>query len=269
MQRLIYPFETISFSQLEYGNYSHKNIPAVDMTGKDTGKDVIYAPCDLEIINIPKNNESHTIYYKSLEKVLCADGFVRQVTIACTHCDDISMYKVGQQFKTGEPFYKEGVAGNATGNHVHIEVAEGIVPSKKYVWIGGKKYWRFPEEVALKPTDVFFALNLWSMTRKLMGVELVWCDAREFTPDELTVRVYSDMGTQGIRKKISVNKEDLVAVMPKGSFAYVSEIIKGRQFDGYQWLKIHYEGYDNYKKRDVVVDGYMQFDGNWDLLEEG
>ena len=266
MQRLIYPMKTISFSQLEFSNYSHKNIPAVDMTGSGTGKDTCYAPCDLEIINIPKSNESHTIYYKSQEKVLCADGVSRVITIAMTHCDDISKYKVGQKFKAGDAFYKEGVAGKATGPHVHIEVADGVHTTKQYVWIGGKKYWRFPESCALKPTDVFFALEGWNETRKLMGVSLLWTGSRQFTEGEMRMRVYSDKGNQGIRNSISTKSSTLLAIMPKGNEAEVLEIIKGRQFDGFQWIRIRYSGWDNYKKRDVVVEGYMQLDPDWDLL---
>lgn len=269
MQRLIYPLKTISFSQLEYSQFTHKNIPAVDMTGEDTGKDVCYAPCDLEIINIPAGNEAHTVYFKSLDKVLCADGVSRVVTIALTHCDDISKYKIGQRFKSGAICYKEGVAGKATGPHVHIEVADGIHELKEYVWIGGKKYWRFSEASALKPTDVFFALEGWNKTRNLMGVPLIWTDAREFSQEDMKLRVYSDKGTQAIRTAISKKSSTLLAIMPRGQEAEVLEIIKGRQFDGFQWFRVKYSGWDNYKKRDVVVEGYMQNDPDWDLLKQG
>lgn len=260
MQYLIYPMQIISFSQLEYSNYSHKNIPAIDMTGAGSGKEWCYAPCDLKIIGIG-TTDTHTIYYGSLNKVRCADGKDRLVTIALTHMDDISAYYVGQVFKSGEAIYKEGVAGKVTGAHVHIEVAQGHHSSKEYVYIGGKKYWRFSKEDALMPTEVFYALEGWNMTRNLMGVELVWVTGREYQPKEyeMKLKMYTAKGTQAVRGSISFSKLNkpngkLLAVIPKGNRdAVIMSFIDGLQKDGYQWVKVDYNG----------IIGYCQWDSQW------
>lgn len=261
MQRLIWPMRTISFSQLENSAYSHKNIPAVDMTGEDTGIDYCYAPCDLEIINIPKSNEAHTIYYASTDCVMCADGQVRYVTIALSHANNIKSYKVGQKFKSGDIIYTEGTAGQATGNHVHMEVANGRHPLKQYVVIDGNKYWRFSLDDALMPTQVFFALDGWNKTRKLMGVELVWCKSRIYYPaiHDMRLKLYTTKGKQGVRETISFGKNNktnakLLAVIPKGNGeAIITGFVSGIQKDGYQWISVNYNG----------IEGYCQWDSQW------
>ena len=259
MQRLIYPMKTISFSQLEYSQYSHKNIPAVDMTGEDSGIDVCYAPCDMKVIGI-RAYPSNTVYFGSLEKVECADGIVRQVTIAMTHMNDISKFKVGQIFKAGAICYKEGTAGQATGNHLHLEIANGLHASKEYVTIDGKRYWRFSEKDALKPTSVFFALEGWNKTRNLMGVNLIWCDNRNFTPKEydMKLKMYTAKGTQAVRETISFKNKTpngkLLAIIPKGNKeAIITGFIEGIQKDGYQWVSVDYNG----------ILGYCQWDSQW------
>lgn len=257
MQNLIYPMKMISFSQLEYGEYSHKNIPAVDMTGTGTGADLCYAPCDLEIINIGKGAEN-TVYFGSLEEVMCADGVKRFVTITMSHKDtlDPKEYYIGRKFKSGDECYKEGKSGLATGNHVHVEVANGIHKSKQYVTIDGAKYWRFSLEDALEPTKVFFALEGWNETRKLMGVEPKWVDERIEFPMRLKLKTVK--GKQAIRASLSFKRKrtnaKLLAIIPKGnSDAIITEFVKGLQPDGYQWVKVIYHD----------IEGYCQWDSAW------
>lgn len=259
MQRLIYPLKTISFSQLEYSNFSHKNIPAIDMTGGGTGKDYAYAPCDMKIVAIPKNNNAHTIYFNSLEKVLCSDGIEREVTIAFTHMDDIAKYKVGQVFKSGEICYQEGVAGNATGNHIHIEVANGHHTSKQYVTIDGERYWRFSEKDALKPTEVFFGLESWNETRNLMNVDINWIDKREGDKYDMKLKMFTAKGQQAIRQSITFDKKNkpngkLLTIIPKGNReCIVTGFVAGIQKDGYQWISVEYRG----------IKGYAQWDSKY------
>ena len=175
MENLIWGLRTIAFSQLENEKgHSHFHIDAVDMQGEDTGCDVYRASCRMKIIG--KSSSAHTIYFVSCDlkgkptKVHCADGVDRVVTIALTHMDNWKGYNVGNIYESGKICYKEGsYSSNRTGtcgNHVHIEVAEGEVKTKSYVYIDGKRYWRFKPSVALKPTDVFFALDGYNLVRK-------------------------------------------------------------------------------------------------------
>lgn len=257
MQYLIYPMKTISFSQLEYGEFSHKNIPAVDMTGAGTGISNCFAPCDLKVIGLG-NNSSNTVYFGSVEPVICADNVVRHVTIAMSHMDDISGYKIGDTFKSGEVCYQEGKAGLATGNHVHVEVANGLHTSKEYVLIDGKRYFRFSEKDALMPTEVFYALEGWNETRKLMGVDPKWIDGREEIDYDMKLRLYNPKGTQGIRASLSFKRKKtnakLLAVIPKGNKdARITGFVPGLQPDGYQWVKVEYHG----------IKGFAQWDSKY------
>ena len=58
--------------------------------------------------------------------VHCADGKDRVITIALTHSlKQFVKTTVGKIYENGEPMYEEGTKGQATGNHIHVEIAEG------------------------------------------------------------------------------------------------------------------------------------------------
>lgn len=176
MQKLIYPMKVISFTQVENEpGTSHDGILAIDMNGKDAGIDNAYAPCDLKILAV--STSANTVYFGSVDKVLCADGKERYVTLAFTHDDNIRDNKVGKTYKSGEVCYQEGKK-NAGGNHIHIEVAEGHVTTKVKKKSG---YYGFADNVALSPTEVFFALKGWNEAREgyQKGKTLKWTYGRE------------------------------------------------------------------------------------------
>jgi len=47
------------------------------------------------------------------------------MTVLFAHDNDVSDLFVGKRIGRGEVFYQEGVKGNATGNHCHIECSKG------------------------------------------------------------------------------------------------------------------------------------------------
>ena len=47
------------------------------------------------------------------------------MTIMFAHDNDVSDLFVGKKINKDELFYQEGIKGNATGNHCHIECAKG------------------------------------------------------------------------------------------------------------------------------------------------
>lgn len=176
MQKLIYPLKVVGFTQVENeAGTSHDGILAIDMNGKDAGVDNAYAPCDLKVLAV--SSSANTVYFGSVDKVLCADGKERYVTLAFTHDDNIRDNKVGKTYKSGEICYQEGKK-NAGGNHVHIEVAEGHVTTKVKKKSG---YYGFKDDVALAPTNVFFALKGWNEAREgyQKGKTLKWTYGRE------------------------------------------------------------------------------------------
>lgn len=202
MQKLIYPMKIISFTQLENSQGSHKGLLAIDMNGKDEGIEDAFAPCDLKVLAV--SYSANTVYFGSTEKVLCADGKERFVTLAFTHDDDIAdnvkAMKEGKIYKSGEVCYQEGKK-NAGGNHVHIEVAEGYVTTKAKKSSG---YYGFADNVALKPTAVFFALKGWNSLREgyTEKVTYKWTYGREVStvPYRKTFR-YNGLEVHLIRAK--------------------------------------------------------------------
>lgn len=147
----MFPMKALTVSQGVYSNLSHRGVKALDLTGTDHGCDSVYAPFTGVIRGI--YGSDHMVYFESLNPVVYADGTVDYMTIVFMHDNDISDLYVGQTIKQGEKFYSEGDAGNAYGNHIHIECGKG-----KYTGSGGFKnsygFWCVNDHVM--PYDALF-----------------------------------------------------------------------------------------------------------------
>lgn len=124
LQHAIFPMQVLNISQGMYGNSSHYGKPAIDLAGKDSSIDNLFAPFDARIINIYPN-DGH-VQFRSIDKVKFADGRVDNMIVAIAHDNYVGNLKVGQTIKQGEVFYQEGNKGISYGNHVHLEVGVGI-----------------------------------------------------------------------------------------------------------------------------------------------
>lgn len=142
MEKAYFPMEYYRLTQ-GYGNKSssHKYIYALDLGGKDTGKDKIFAPFTGTIKKIyDKPNVAKTIWIESNEPVICANGETTYLTMLLAHDDDVTNLYVGKVIKQGEYFLDEGRSGLATGNHIHIELSNkkfsktGWFKNKQNVW---------------------------------------------------------------------------------------------------------------------------------------
>ena len=141
--------------------YSHVGSYALDLGGNDkTTRDWAYAPCDVVVKRV--YGDYHAVWFETLEPVLCADGQARNLVFLLLHINTVDLkeldIKVGKVFKQGERFYREGVAGKATGNHIHMEVGEA--PFKPTGWYksnyrdnAGAYVWVINNQ--LKPHDIF------------------------------------------------------------------------------------------------------------------
>lgn len=129
-QRAYFPMKVINVSQ-GYGSRSstHKLSYALDLSGKDSGKDPIYAPFDCKVTKLyqPKNTLKHanTVWLTSTKKVLSPNGYYGYLTVSITHPSEISKMKLGTTYKQGQIIMSEGRTGNASGNHMHLEVSKG------------------------------------------------------------------------------------------------------------------------------------------------
>ncbi len=144
-----------------YGSESstHKLSYALDLSGNDAGKDNVYAPFDAVVTKLyqPKDIKKHatTVWLTSTKKVLSPNGYYGYLTVSITHPNEILKMKIGTKYKQGDLISTEGKTGNATGNHIHLEVAVG----KKANWVKKVKgkYSEYVIVNAVKPTDYLFA----------------------------------------------------------------------------------------------------------------
>lgn len=131
-QRAYFPMKTINISQ-GYGNRSstHKLSYALDLSGEDEKADEIYAPFDCKITKLyqPSDTRKHanTVWLTSTKKVLSPNGYYGYLTVSITHPSEITDMKLGKIYKQGEVICHEGKTGNASGNHIHLEVSKGKV----------------------------------------------------------------------------------------------------------------------------------------------
>lgn len=123
MQYIKFPMQYMNITQGVNGSYSHKGLLAIDNAGKDGGRDGAFAPFDCVIKRVWK--PSGTVWVQSQKKVKFADGTTDYCVVSFTHDNYTDDLKVGQKIKQCVVFYQEGTQGQATGNHVHIEVARG------------------------------------------------------------------------------------------------------------------------------------------------
>ncbi len=123
MEKILYPSKYIRITQ-GFKEGTHISSYAIDDAGKDTGIDTFIAPFTGTIKKI-YTSDANEVWLESNEKVLFADGTIDYATIMLAHDNDVSDLYVGKVIKQGEKFYQEGTKGNATGNHVHIEIGKG------------------------------------------------------------------------------------------------------------------------------------------------
>lgn len=123
MEKAMYPSPYIRITQT-HGVGSHVDSFAIDEAGSDGGIDFINAPYTA-IVKKVYPQDANEVWLESVEPVLFADGTIDYMTIMVAHDNNVSNLKEGQIIKQGERFYEEGTKGQATGNHIHLEVAKG------------------------------------------------------------------------------------------------------------------------------------------------
>lgn len=123
MEKPIYPSPYMRITQ-GFMMGTHADSYAIDDAGSDTGIDFIVAPFT-GIIKKIYTADANEVWFESSEPVIYPDGTVDYMTMLFAHDNDISNLFVGKVIARGERFYEEGVAGNASGNHVHMECGKG------------------------------------------------------------------------------------------------------------------------------------------------
>lgn len=186
MDNLCFGMEYLNITQLPGGSYSHAN-QAVDLGGKDTGKDYWYARGETYWkCTCCWSSATNTYHFLSCDskgnpiKVHCADGVDRVVTVSLTH--DLNKRKIGKLYHN-EIMYQEGTKypyeGKVTGNHIHLEIAEGDV-RKRYKAKNGT--WTLYNE--LNPLEVMFVDTSFTKILNTKGATLKSCSGITYKGDE-------------------------------------------------------------------------------------
>lgn len=162
IQLCVYPLEVMGLSQLMFTGPSHMGRPAIDDAGRGIGKCTAGAPFDALILWKKPYGSKTGILITNTRTVLCPHeklGFVimppRTANVLLWHDDDTSNLQEGQRIPQGTPFYTEGTADNASGNHIHIMVSFGE-------WDGNypmdylPKYNSYTLRNAVEPYNFFF-----------------------------------------------------------------------------------------------------------------
>lgn len=158
-QRAYFPMDILNVSQ-GFGGVSgtHKLSYAMDFSGGSSKKEKVYAPFDCKVTKLfqPKDTRksANTVWLTSTNKVLCPNGYYGYLTVSITHPDEISNMKMGMEYKQGDLICYEGRTGNATGDHIHLEVAKGTKAGWKQE--KDKNYSEYVILNSVKPEDYLF-----------------------------------------------------------------------------------------------------------------
>lgn len=163
-QRAYVPMKYITVTN-GYGEGSgHPYSYAIDLAGKDSGKDPVFAPFDCKVTKLytPKTktgkiDTSHApeVWITSTKPVLCANGYYGIMTMSLTHSRETYNLKVGQKFKQGDTILHEGNQGVSQGNHIHMELTKGDKVGWDTITKKGKTY--YVNKNRVKPEEYLFA----------------------------------------------------------------------------------------------------------------
>lgn len=125
-QDILFPMTYMNITQGNNGQFSHRGVNALDLAGKDTGRDLFYAPFDVECVATGnRDTEGNAAFWQSCKKVRFADGTIDYATIMVLHDNSLAGIYPGATYTQGTQIGQEGTAGYATGNHNHFEIAKG------------------------------------------------------------------------------------------------------------------------------------------------
>lgn len=164
---MICPMQTFRITQSYDGTTSHlphmTGTPkeyALDLGGKDTGRDWILCPCDeMKVAKLTGvgTKGTNAVYLTSTKKVDLANGTQSIATMQLVHPndDDLKKLKEGQTFKRGEKICREGNDGTS-GNHVHMAVGLGTIVGTGWQQNSKQKWVLVTTGGPIKPEDAFF-----------------------------------------------------------------------------------------------------------------
>lgn len=239
---VIYPFKYMNITQPYYGTVSHyphtsgniKDYP-IDEAGNGTGRDPMYAPCDVKVVRIygVGNRGTNTVWVTSTSKVKFANGKTDYLTMMMIHPndDDIRRLWVGQVIKKGSVICYEGSDG-ATGNHVHLSVGMGTIAYGGWLQNSNGKWVLTTSGGTVKPEDAFYLDKTFTEVYRSNGI------------------TFKDISTA---KKSSANK---AKVYHAGTYVVTTDLLNVRKGPSTAYAKVPYKNFsDNAKEQIKKLNG--------------
>lgn len=141
MEYAVFPIDIIRITQGQMGGYSHQGAYALDLVG--TYNDYpIHAPYTGRIVKIDSQALGNAIYFQTIEPVQTPTG-LKHLTTLMIHTNKEHSWFVNHinnktVFNRNDIIYWTGSSGNVTGDHLHLEVADGhqtqLVQNSYGVW---------------------------------------------------------------------------------------------------------------------------------------
>lgn len=152
----VYGAELMNITQGMFEGFSHKGRATIDEAGPDNGISRWALSFRGKITWKQVTGDKTGILVSSINKVwVPKNGGTRDyVNIILWHDNDISDLWVGKIIEAGVPFYDEGTAGFATGNHIHLGVSLGKYNGGYPMYENSDGNWEIYNEE--KVYDVFY-----------------------------------------------------------------------------------------------------------------
>lgn len=130
---MLFPLEYLNMSQDEGGDYSHEGTYNMDFLGWGASGRVLecvyYAPCSCKLVYQSKPGAYNI--WESIEEVHTPGGLTK-LTFMMIH-DNHLPFNVGDIVYQGEAIGRTGTAGQATGDHLHYNIAVGTYEGQEQV----------------------------------------------------------------------------------------------------------------------------------------
>ena len=136
-EKALFPMKNLRVIQGYYTNEEHSQSYALDVSGKETSSEPVYAPFSGTIKRIRSTNGE--MWLESDAPVEWADGTVDYMTVLFIHANSIPV-SLDQHVVQGQHIYNEGDKGSVHGVHVHIECAKGKFQAPYGYYNSGVKY---------------------------------------------------------------------------------------------------------------------------------
>lgn len=270
--RMVFGMHHLNITQTGAGYGAQSSLSHVsfelDLAGEDNGVDYFFNKMPNTCVRCTgrfgTKATGNTFFFVTCDasgtakRVLCADGNYRIITLAMTHSNVEP--QLGKVYRYNEVVYQEGVSGQATGNHIHLECCEGLVTRKV---VNSKGFWNLPD--MLDARKVFWILDGWTKVVSTHGLTFKHCKevpVKGAVMEKGKLYFVADRMPCRIRKTLDFKEGkpigNILATMPVGAFAEITHMTCRHEKDqmGYEWFQVEYisptgETYAGYVQGDL------------------